>query len=109
MSAWHKARWQWQTTDEEEVAVVVEDRLPDWGLTRLGRRIAARQLAERSASVEEVADLIGVDPRTVYRWRAEDRTTAATGPTPPPDVCTCAKCGGNPASRAIHRTKGEAA
>lgn len=29
--------------------------------------------------------------------------TAATGPTPPPDVCTCAKCGGNPASRAEHR------
>ncbi|MDX2528004.1 hypothetical protein [Streptomyces europaeiscabiei] len=23
--------------------------------------------------------------------------TAATGPTPPPDRCTCAKCGGNPA------------
>ncbi|WP_369214432.1 hypothetical protein [Streptomyces flavofungini] len=29
--------------------------------------------------------------------------TAATGPTPPPDTCTCAKCGGNPASRAVHR------
>jgi len=25
---------------------------------------------------------------------------AATGPTPPPNQCTCAKCGGNPA---IHR------
>lgn len=30
--------------------------------------------------------------------------TAASGPTPPADVCTCAKCGGNPASRDIHRT-----
>ena len=29
--------------------------------------------------------------------------TAATGPTPPPDVCTCAKCGGNPAGTATHR------
>lgn len=29
--------------------------------------------------------------------------TAATGPTPPPDVCTCAKCGGNPASRTRHQ------
>ena len=28
--------------------------------------------------------------------------TAATGPTPPPDRCTCAKCGGNPAIRHIH-------
>jgi hypothetical protein len=35
--------------------------------------------------------------------------TAATGRTPPPDVCTCARCGGNPASRAPHRTEGEAA
>jgi hypothetical protein len=25
--------------------------------------------------------------------------TAATGPTPPPDACTCAKCGGTPAAR----------
>lgn len=35
--------------------------------------------------------------------------TAASGPTPPPDICTCAKCGGNPASRDIHRIEGEAA
>lgn len=36
--------------------------------------------------------------------------TAATGPTPPPDTCTCAKCGGNPVSRAVHRPQtGEAA
>jgi hypothetical protein len=35
--------------------------------------------------------------------------TAATGPTPPPDQCTCAKCGGNPASRAVNRQIGDAA
>jgi len=29
--------------------------------------------------------------------------SAATGPTPPPDACTCARCGGNPASRSNHR------
>ncbi|MER7053410.1 hypothetical protein [Streptomyces sp. NPDC000351] len=29
--------------------------------------------------------------------------TAATGPTPPPDACTCARCGGNPTSPAEHR------
>jgi hypothetical protein len=29
--------------------------------------------------------------------------TAATGPTPPPGVCTCAKCGGNPNSLTTHR------
>jgi hypothetical protein len=35
--------------------------------------------------------------------------TAATGPTPPPDACTCAKCGGNPASHTTHRQIGEVA
>ncbi|MGQ4343525.1 hypothetical protein [Streptomyces sp. SAS_275] len=29
--------------------------------------------------------------------------TAATGPTPPADHCTCALCGGNPASTVTHR------
>jgi hypothetical protein len=29
--------------------------------------------------------------------------TAASGPTPPADTCTCPKCGGNPASRSIHQ------
>lgn len=35
--------------------------------------------------------------------------TAATGPTPPPDVCTCAKCGGNPNARAHQHQEGEVA
>ncbi|MFF0588493.1 hypothetical protein ACFYWD_21250 [Streptomyces sp. NPDC003781] len=35
--------------------------------------------------------------------------TAATGPTPPPDACTCARCGGNPTSTATHRQIGDAA
>lgn len=34
--------------------------------------------------------------------------TAASGPTPPPDTCTCAKCGGNPPSRRQHREQGAA-
>ena len=29
--------------------------------------------------------------------------TAVTGPTPQPDACTCARCGGNPNSTATHR------
>ncbi|MFJ9101355.1 hypothetical protein ACIRJM_23140 [Streptomyces sp. NPDC102405] len=35
--------------------------------------------------------------------------TAASGQTPPPGVCTCARCGGNPNSRTSHRQTGEAA
>lgn len=77
MTAWHRARETWSTVDEQDIEFVVQDRLPDHGLTRASRRIAARQLAERNASVEEVAGLIGVDPRTVYRWRREDQQTAA--------------------------------
>ncbi|MEV7034560.1 hypothetical protein AB0N99_30565 [Streptomyces sp. NPDC093272] len=35
--------------------------------------------------------------------------TAASGPTPPPDTCTCARHGGNPARRAVPHQEGEAA
>ena len=76
MSAWHKARETWSTADDMDIEFVVQDRLPDHGLTRLGRRIAARELLDRNASVDVVAGLIGVDPRTVYRWRREDRWAA---------------------------------
>lgn len=77
MSRWHQARRTWSTGDADDVASVVDDRLPDWGLTRIDQRIAARQLAERDAAVEEIAELIGVTPRTVYRWQAEERQVAA--------------------------------
>jgi hypothetical protein len=77
MSAWHANKRTWSTADDDEIAFVVEERLPDHGLTRLGRRKAARQLADRDVPVDEVAELIGVDTRTVYRWRAEERLTAA--------------------------------
>jgi hypothetical protein len=77
MNAWHANKETWSTADDSDIDFVVEHRLPDWGLTRLGRRIAARRLAEQDAPVDEVAELIGVDPRTVWRWRAEDRTASA--------------------------------
>ncbi|MFS4103825.1 hypothetical protein [Streptomyces sp. PD-S100-1] len=35
--------------------------------------------------------------------------TAATGPTPPPGACTCARCGGNPNSQTTHRPQEGAA
>jgi len=76
MNDWHASKSTWSTVNDDDIAFVVEDRLPDHGLTRLGRRIAARQLAERDAPVDEVAELIGVDRRTVWRWRAEERQAA---------------------------------
>lgn len=76
MNDWHATKQTWSTADHDDIAFVVEDRLPDHGLTRLGRRIAARQLSERDAPVDVVAELIGVDRRTIYRWRAEERQAA---------------------------------
>ncbi|MES9522420.1 helix-turn-helix domain-containing protein [Streptomyces capoamus] len=60
-------------THPEDIPPVVEDRLPDHGLTITDRRTAARQLTARGATPEEIAELIGVTPRTIYRWRAQDR------------------------------------
>lgn len=77
MSAWHDTKETWSTADDYDIELVVRDRLPDWGLTRLGRRIVARQLSERNATPEEIAELIGVTPRTVYRWRSEGFRQAA--------------------------------
>lgn len=61
-----------------------------------GRKVASPQ--ETPASTAAV-------PEPAYRiahtggWPLG---TAATGPTPPADACTCAKCGGNPASQQPH-------
>lgn len=58
-------------THPEDIPPVVENRLPDHGLTITDRRTAARLLTEQGASAAEIAALIGVTERTVYRWRAE--------------------------------------
>jgi hypothetical protein len=63
-------------SEPDTIPPVVQDRLPDHGLTFTDRRTAARQLSERNVPVEEIAALIGVTPRTVYRWRAATPTAA---------------------------------
>ncbi|MEH0650692.1 helix-turn-helix domain containing protein [Streptomyces scabiei] len=65
------------TDTDSDIDAVVHNRLPDWGLTRTGRRTATRQLTAQNATAEQIADLLGVTPRTVYRWRALDRQAAA--------------------------------
>ncbi|MFJ9012291.1 hypothetical protein [Streptomyces canus] len=68
-------------------------------------RAYLRQAAERAAAEAPKPALTAV-PAPAYRiahtggWPLG---TAASGPTPPPDVCTCARCGGNPNSPAAHR------
>lgn len=58
----------------------------------------------------ELDDEYASNKRDRYReQRVHLRLVTTTGPTPPPDRCTCALCGGNPASTATHRQEGTAA
>lgn len=65
-------------TEPDRIPPVVEDRLPDWGLTLADRRTAARELRERGVRAGEIARLLGVTERTVYRWHATARSVGAT-------------------------------
>ena len=67
---------QWGTADPLGVEFVVEGRRGAEGLTRLERVLVARGLTERNVSASEVARIVGVDKRTVERWRARDRVAA---------------------------------
>lgn len=62
----------------------------------------ARHRAELDAALDgfELDDEYANRKRDRYR---EQHAHLRLIPTPPPDVCTCAKCGGNPASRQPHR------
>lgn len=63
-------------TRPDTIPPVVEDRLPDHGLTITDRRKAAELLGEQGVHASEVAHLIGVNERTIYRWQAQRRQTA---------------------------------
>ncbi|HEY9370409.1 helix-turn-helix domain-containing protein [Streptomyces sp.] len=77
MSAWHKIRPTWQTADEYDVELIVREARPVEGLTRLERVLVARGLTERAVPGEEIARIVGVTPRTVWRWRSEGFRQAA--------------------------------
>jgi DNA-binding CsgD family transcriptional regulator len=62
--------------DTDDIRAVVHDRLPDTGLSRTARRTATQQLTAAGARAPEIARLLGVHERTVYRYRAADRTAA---------------------------------
>ncbi|MBR8638666.1 helix-turn-helix domain-containing protein [Streptomyces tuirus] len=67
---------EWTVADEYDVEIVVERAQSVEGLTRLERVMVGRGLSRRGMPAAEVARIVGVDPRTVYRWRAEDRSAA---------------------------------
>lgn len=68
---------QWGTADMQDVDLIVSERRPAEGLTRLERVLIARGLAEREVPAREVARIVGVDQRTVERWRSKDRKAGA--------------------------------
>lgn len=75
------------------------DPAPAWAVEE-----QAAHLATLNAALDgfELDDEYASNKRDRYReQRAHLRLV--TTPTPLPDVCTCAKCGGNPASQQQHR------
>ncbi|MFF8422873.1 hypothetical protein [Streptomyces sp. NPDC015680] len=68
---------QWGTADMQDVELIARERRPAEGLTRLERVLVARDLTARKVPAHEVARIVGVEQRTVERWRAKDRTRSA--------------------------------
>lgn len=68
---------QWTVADDMDVQLLIEQQRVPEGATRLERRLIAVGLSERGLSAERVADIVAVAPRTVHRWRAKTRQTAA--------------------------------
>lgn len=64
--------------DETAVDRVVRGSVPYPVLTLPEVREAARRLTRHGVIAAEIAARAGVTPRTVYRWRAADRTPKET-------------------------------
>lgn len=72
---------QWGTADMQDVELIIRDRRTGAGLTRLERVLVARGLAEREVPAHEVARIVGVNQRTVERWRSKGWQLAANQAT----------------------------
>jgi hypothetical protein len=68
---------QWGTADDTDVETLIREQRPAEGLTRLERVKVARGLTAHGVAAEEIARILGVHPRTVYRWRSEGFRQAA--------------------------------
>ncbi|MCM2427363.1 hypothetical protein [Streptomyces sp. RKAG337] len=65
----------WATVEPLDVeAVVARQAKPD-GLGAASRHEVARRLTALQLSADEIARILSVSPRTIHRWRAQDRTT----------------------------------
>jgi len=64
----------WTSADPDEVDLLIRHPRPVHGLTRLEQRLIAQGLTARDMPAEEIARILHVHPRTVYRWRAANAT-----------------------------------
>lgn len=64
----------WAVVDETDVELIVDQPRPVDGLTRLERVLVARGLSAKDLTAGQIAEVVGVSARTVYRWRAAART-----------------------------------
>jgi hypothetical protein len=70
---------EWTVADDHDIATVIRDQRPAAGLTRLERVKVAEGFTNLGLPAHEIARILGVTDRTVYRWRAQGfrRPTAA--------------------------------
>lgn len=64
-------------TDPLAITTTVETHHAPPGLRPRERRAIARHFTALGLSAAEIARILGVTPRTIHRWRAHDRQTAA--------------------------------
>lgn len=66
----HPYQSTWADAEPADVELIARDPRPVEGLTRLERVMVARELHGRIPG-DEIALVVGVTPRTVWRWAAE--------------------------------------
>jgi DNA-directed RNA polymerase specialized sigma24 family protein len=68
---------EWSVADDHDVQVLIREQRPAAGLTRLERVKVAQGLTDHGLPAAEIARILTVAERTVYRWRAEGFRQAA--------------------------------
>ena len=64
---------QWGTADDHDIQTVIRNQRASTGMTRLERVKAGQGLTQLGLPADEIARILGVTPRTVYRWRSQTR------------------------------------
>ncbi|MFJ6729438.1 helix-turn-helix domain-containing protein [Streptomyces sp. NPDC091281] len=62
---------QWTVADEADVELIIAEQRPSPGLTRLERIKVGQGLSQIGLPATEIARILGVTERTVYRWRSK--------------------------------------